>query len=146
VGQQTDQFQIRFADWNKDQPTVRSIREQVFIKEQNVPRDLEWDGLDSQCLHIIAVTHHGSSVGTARLSSDGHIGRMAVLKPWREKGIGRLMLDVLLDAAAKRGIKKVKLNSQLHAISFYEKAGFKVHGRAFLDAGIMHKEMWRSLI
>jgi predicted GNAT family N-acyltransferase len=137
----SDVYRVREADWQRDQEALRAIRESVFVREQGVPLELEWDGLDSDCLHLLAETGDGAAVGTGRLLPDGHIGRMAVLPEWRRRGIGRSLLRGLIDAARQRGVARVILNAQTYAIAFYEKAGFEAVGAEFLDAGILHRRM-----
>ena len=137
-------FTVRIAEWSRDCDALRQIRKQVFILEQRVPEDLEWDGLDDRCTHVLAETADAQPVGTARMQSDGHIGRMAVLRPWRHCGIGRAMLEVLLKQAQQRELESVYLHAQTTAIAFYEKAGFIIYGDEFLDAGIPHRRMRRQ--
>jgi len=132
---------VRIADWGQDQAILRSIREQVFVVEQRVPVALEWDGLDPVCTHVIACAKDGSAVGTARLLKDGHIGRMAVLRPWRKRGVGSCMLVALIGIARQRGKLRCALNAQTHAIAFYERHGFVAEGEEFDDAGIAHRHM-----
>jgi predicted GNAT family N-acyltransferase len=137
----SDVYRVREAHWERDQEALRAIRESVFVREQGVPLELEWDGLDSDCLHLLAETGDGAAVGTGRLLPHGHIGRMAVLPEWRRRGIGRSLLQGLIDAAHQRGVARVILNAQTYAIAFYEKAGFEAVGAEFLDAGIPHRRM-----
>lgn len=132
---------VETADWIRDQGILRSIRETVFVKEQNVPVDLEWDGLDPICTHVIAYVNGRTPVATGRLLPDGHIGRLAVLKPWRRRGIGSNILQSLIAIAKSRGIATCALNAQTHAIAFYECHGFVVEGEEFDDAGIPHRHM-----
>lgn len=132
---------MRRADWNADNAVLSAVRYEVFVVEQRVPAELEWDGLDAQCLHVVAETAGGDAVGTGRLLPDGHIGRMAVLKRWRQRGVGSLLLAELLDAARSRGHAAVELSAQTHAIGFYERFGFKVISGEYPDAGIPHRTM-----
>jgi len=132
---------VEIADWERDQATLRSIREAVFVMEQNVPPDLEWDGLDAECTHVIAYASDRTAVATGRLLQDGHIGRIAVLKPWRRQGIGSRVLGALIDCAHARGVTSCGLNAQTHALPFYERHGFVVEGDEFDDAGIAHRHM-----
>jgi predicted GNAT family N-acyltransferase len=134
-------FTVEIADWERDQATLRSIREAVFVVEQNVPADLEWDGVDQDCLHVIAYTNDRSAVGTGRLLGDGHIGRLAVLAPWRGRGAGSALLLKLIGIANMRGIDSIALNAQTHALAFYERFGFIAEGDDFDDAGIPHRHM-----
>ena len=138
-------FEIRLARWPRDREALRLIREQVFVEEQGVPLELEWDGLDPRCLHLLAEDAGGNPIGTGRLLPDGHIGRMAVLAPWRGRGVGTALLRRLMEEGRKLGYPELVLNAQVSAISFYERAGFEVEGPVFDDAGIPHRRMvWRD--
>lgn len=132
---------LSLVSWEESESIVRVIRETVFMREQGVPEELEWDGLDPACLHVVAWNDSGTAIGTARLERDGKIGRMAVLKEWRGRGVGRAMLRILLQAAIDRGLTMVELAAQTQAISFYERAGFRAIGEVFMDAGIPHRKM-----
>ncbi len=132
---------IRAADWDRDQQLLRSIREAVFVREQKVPVELEWDGSDARCAHVIAYVEDGQAVATGRLLPDGHIGRIAVLKAWRRHGIGSRVLQTLIDTAKANGIATCALNAQTHALSFYERHGFVAQGEEFDEAGIPHRHM-----
>ncbi len=137
--------QVELVEWIKGEQPIRTIRETVFIHEQAVPEDLEWDGLDPHCAHVLAWNDLGEAIGTGRMQANGTIGRMAVLKAWRRRGVGRVMLNRLLDLAAKRGLARVTLSAQIHALGFYERAGFHVIGEPFIDAGIPHRKMVKDL-
>lgn len=134
-------FTVRKAAWSHDQETIRSIRERVFVNEQKVPPELEWDGRDHKAVHVLAFNALGDPIGTARMLTDGHIGRMAVLSANRRCGVGSAMLRLLLELAAQREFHTLFLNAQTHALEFYRKHGFVEQGQAFLDAGIPHKRM-----
>jgi len=137
-------FHVRLARWPEEQEALRQVREAVFVKEQQVPLELEWDGLDAESLHLLAEDDRGNPIGTARLLPDGHIGRMAVLKSWRGLGVGTALLHALMEEGQKRGFGKLALNAQVSAIPFYERAGFRAKGEVFDDAGIPHRRMvWR---
>ncbi len=134
-------FTVEIADWDRDQATVRSIREAVFVVEQNVPVELEWDGVDQHCVHVIAYANERKAVGTGRLRRDGHIGRLAVLASWRGRGAGSSLLLKLVAIATARGTSPIALNAQTHAQAFYERFGFVAEGDEFNDAGIPHRHM-----
>lgn len=136
---------IRQVRFEEAQPKIEQIRRTVFIEEQQVPEKLEWDGLDRDAIQLLAFQHNGEPVATARMLSDGHIGRLAVLPAWRHRGIGRAMLATLLDIAQHQALPKVYLNAQLNAIGFYTRAGFQLDGSIFMDAGIPHKRMLLEL-
>jgi predicted GNAT family N-acyltransferase len=122
-----------------------AVREAVFMREQGVPAELEWDGRDSVALHALAEDASGCSIGTARLLEDGHIGRMAVISHWRGRGAGSAMLSRLVESARDRGLGAVFLHAQTRAVAFYLRHGFVAEGAEFLDAGIPHVSMRRHL-
>lgn len=129
---------LRIARWTKYMNPIREVRTAVFIDEQHVPPDEEWDGLDDEAVHALAFTADEEPIATGRLLSDGRIGRMAVVKAWRGKGVGAAVLQLLMDEARSRGHRAVKLAAQVHAIPFYEKFGFVAYGDEFMDAAIPH--------
>lgn len=121
------------------------IREQVFVMEQGVPPDLEYDGIDPHCTHALAVDAKGQAIGTGRLLPDGHIGRMAVLPPWRDQGVGGALLETLMHEARVRHMDRVMLNAQQAAVGFYQRFGFTEVGETFMEAGIPHQAMVRPI-
>ena len=138
-------FRIRLCSWDEARPEARRIREQVFVREQSVPLALEMDDQDAHCDHALAYCAEGSAVGTGRLLPDGHIGRMAVLKEWRGKGVGALLLQALVEKARQRRHVSVRLNAQSYAAGFYRRYGFEAAGPEFIEAGIPHVAMQRDL-
>jgi predicted GNAT family N-acyltransferase len=132
---------IRKAEWPQQQTEIASIRRQVFVEEQSVPEALEWDGLDATASHWLAWSDQGQTVATMRLLSDGHIGRMAVLKNYRGQGIGQALLKSAIEEVKGRGLSQAFLHAQTHAISFYQQVGFSVEGELFMDANIPHRTM-----
>jgi len=137
-------IKIKDAKFSSE-PGIKFVRETVFIKEQHVPVDLEWDTEDQTAQHVIAKTENGDVIATARLLNNGHIGRMAVLEPFRYQGVGTKMLSRLIDKAKQNGLKNVFLNAQSSAVNFYIKAGFCIVGNEFMDAGIPHYKMIKNL-
>jgi len=134
------------VEWSTHKEKLRAIRERVFIEEQRVPRDIEWDGLDEDASHFIALNEMGLALGTARLlTNTGQIGRMAVLKEQRGRDIGRQLLKAAIDHAIAVGLPRVFLHAQMHAEGFYRKSGFLPVGDEFLEAGIPHVEMELAL-
>jgi len=131
---------IKQVDFNNDFSEIEKIRSTVFINEQNVPVELEWDEFDNESTHILAY-YDNKAVATARLLPDGHIGRMAILKDYRNKQIGKKMLKYLIELAFEKSIKKIELSAQEHAVEFYKKQGFSVCSEMYLDAGIPHYNM-----
>jgi len=140
------QVTVRRVSWSDAGAALREIRLAVFVREQHVPEDLEWDGMDEKCLHVLAETSAGEAVGTARLLPDAHIGRMAVLPAWRQRGVGGMLLIELMTAARERGQYAIELSAQTHAIGFYRRFGFEVFGGEYMDAGIPHRIMRCSAV
>jgi len=138
---QTNEFTVTPVNWAEAGEILRRIREEVFMQEQGVPAELEWDGLDVEASHILARDAAGEPIGTARLLPDGSIGRMAVVRRWRCRGVGHAMLTALLEAAVELDMAQVRLNAQIHALAFYQNHGFVAEGEEFLDAGILHRRM-----
>ncbi len=132
---------LRIVNWEDEASALRGVRTEVFIHEQQVPAHLEWDEFDAISMHVLALNSDEQPIGTVRLLPDGHIGRMAVLKKWRGKGIGSAMMSKVLEEISNRGIQEAILNAQTTAIRFYEKFGFQVCGEEFMDAGILHIKM-----
>lgn len=136
---------IETADWQTDQQALIGIRTRVFVEEQQIPAELEIDSLDAECLHVKAVNACGDIVGTARLLPSHYIGRMCVLKEYRDQGIGGSMLAYLLDYASCNGFQSVKLHAQISALPFYQRYGFIPDSEIFMEAGIKHQHMTLSL-
>ena len=132
---------IHEVSWENHQSELRAVRNAVFIEEQNVPRELEWDGMDETSIHFMAETTDGDVIGAARLMPSGQIGRMAVLIPQRGQGVGRKLLDLAISSARQRGMEEVFLHAQSYALEFYQKAGFIADGDEFEEAGIPHRSM-----
>jgi predicted GNAT family N-acyltransferase len=137
-------LRIELMPWDKAQAHAAPIRFTVFVEEQGVPREIELDDQDIAGIHAVAFDG-AQAVGTARLLPGGHIGRMAVLKGWRGRGIGALMLKSLMRAAKGRGDLEVALSAQVHAVPFYRGHGFVEEGSEYLEAGIRHRAMRRIL-
>ena len=131
---------IRAADWARDEAALACVRRRVFIEEQAVPEDLEWDGEDAGAQHWLALIDD-APVGTARMRAGGHIGRLAVLQAQRHWGIGSLLLAAAITAARVQRLDEVHLHAQVQALDFYARHGFVAEGEEFMDAGIPHLEM-----
>ena len=119
---------------------IREVRNMVFIKEQHIDPEIEFDGLDDVAVHAL-VLFDGKAVGTGRILDDGHIGRIAIIKEFRAKGLGSKIVLSLIDEATNKGYPRVYLGSQKHAIDFYTKLGFEPFGDEFMEAGIPHLSM-----
>ena len=131
---------IQIVDWHDRQDALKAIRKSVFIDEQHVPKELEWDGIDTECTQFLA-TIDSTPVATARLTAEGQIGRMAVLEDFRGKGIGSRLLAAVIEQAKHAGHKQVFLHAQVSVIQFYQHHGFTACGDVFIDAGIEHRSM-----
>lgn len=138
-------LRVELLDWEGARAAARPIRYEVFVVEQGVPVALEWDELDAVSRHAIARDDAGKAIGTGRLLPDGHVGRMAVLASARGQGVGAALLGALLGEARRRGVARVVLNAQTRAAGFYARFGFVAEGGEYLEAGIPHITMARSL-
>lgn len=134
-------FKIRPATWPDDAPAIRAVRRRVFIEEQKVSEAEEWDGLDADCRHVLAEDAGSRAIGTGRLKPDGKIGRVAVLRHWRGRGVGVALVRELISMARHADLPECYLHAQTYALGFYEKLGFVAEGEEFLDANIPHKAM-----
>lgn len=138
-------FRIEPADYRADFDALRAIRETVFVAEQQVPIEEEWDELDPVCRHVLARDLSGHPIGTGRMSHDGKIGRIAVMPEWRDRGVGAALLRTLLEQAREQGLAEVRLSAQVSALDFYLKHGFAEVGGRFMEAGIEHQTMRRAI-
>lgn len=138
-------YTVREVAWSTHQAVLLNVRVAVFVDEQGVPIELEHDAADAGATHLLAVDDAGSAIGTARMLDNGHIGRMAVLREHRGRGVGTALLERLLRLAAARHLCSVFLYAQCNAIPFYERLGFVAEGDVFSDAGIDHRTMRRTL-
>jgi len=136
--------EIITTDWQHDKSALSAIRRKVFIDEQHVPEQLEWDEDDHSAIHFLARIGN-RNVGCARLTADGKIGRMAVLEQYRNQGIGRQLLQQVIAHARDKAYPALYMHSQASATGFYDKAGFSATGEPFMEAGIPHQEMFMQL-
>ena len=135
---------IELMSWEQAKALASPIRFEVFVREQRVPAEIELDEMDPVCVH--AVAFEGTrAIGTGRLLPDGHIGRMAIVRDWRRRGVGAAILTALMEAARRRGDREIALSAQVHAVEFYRAHGFKPVGDEYEEAGIRHQTMVRSL-
>lgn len=131
--------------WEQAQPHAAPIRFAIFVGEQKVPAGIELDDMDEKCVHAVAYDADGKPIGTGRLLPEGKIGRMAVVKEWRRRGVGADLLEALVAEARKRGFGEVKISAQLQAAEFYRTHGFVAEGKVYEEAGILHQAMRRTL-
>jgi len=140
---------VRTGRWSELGEPARALREQVFVVEQKIPAALEWDAADADAIHAVAFNRFGLPLATGRLvlqqDAPARIGRMATSRLVRSSGVGRQVLDALIEAARSRGVRVLMLHAQTSAQNFYLRAGFAPHGAVFEEAGIAHIEMRRAL-
>jgi predicted GNAT family N-acyltransferase len=134
-------FTVSLIGWHDGEPLLRSIREAVFIREQGVPETLEWDGLDENCRHALALSLQGDAIGCGRMLPDGHIGHIAVLPQWRKQKVGTAIAEALLDYARAHDYPQVSVDVPPRYAPFYLGIGFVGRGEAFMDAGLPHIKM-----
>ena len=141
--------EVRIGGWDALGAQAHALRKTVFVDEQKIPAELEWDSADGQALHALALNRFGQPLATGRLldlgAGVGKIGRMAVVRDVRGGGVGRAVLDALVGAARARGMAQALLHAQMSAAGFYLRAGFQARGPVFEEAGIPHQEMVLAL-
>ena len=140
----SNEITISVVDYATYQFVIHSVRRDVFVSEQSIPSDQEIDQYDPVSQHVLA-WHEGYAVGTGRLTPDGRIGRVAITRPLRRQGIGRCVMEKLLEVARNQSHQEVVLAAQHHAIRFYEKLGFQQEGNVFETLGINHVMMRKKL-
>lgn len=138
-------FSIKKTTWNTDETALKKVRDAVFVKEQRVPAELEWDEHDQDSVHFLALDESGEAMGCIRLMPNGQISRLSVLEQHRNAGIGKALLVAASEEAKTLEMKEIFLHAQTHATSFYEAAGFTVTGGIFLEADIPHRQMFKQL-
>jgi len=135
---------IELLTWEQAEAAAAPIRFAIFMHEKHV-EGIELDALDKDCLHAVAYDDSGSAIGTARLMPDGQIGRMAVVKDWRRRGVGGELLDALIAEARKRGLSEVRLSAPLQALEFYRSQGFIPEGKILEVDGVLQQAMRKPL-
>lgn len=135
---------FQLGNWEELGAEAYCIRHAVFVLEQGVPVELEHDEHDGASLHLL-LRQDGVAIATGRLLDDGHIGRIAVLAPYRRQGHGRRVMLALIDEASRRGHSVLHLHAQTDAQAFYAALGFVAMGAIFMEAGIPHVQMSKQL-
>ncbi|MEU0106153.1 GNAT family N-acetyltransferase [Streptomyces sp. NPDC006251] len=154
----TPGYVVRLAEGPADREACFAVRKEVFVGEQGVPEDLEYDAHDAGAVHVLAVREDGVPLGTGRLLSGeaavaqtgadpsvGCLGRLAVTSGARGLGVGAALVRAIEDAARARGLTAVDLHAQTHALGFYARLGYEPYGPEYLEAGIPHRGMRRAL-
>jgi len=134
-------FFVEPANYQTDLEDLQHVRNWVFVVEQQIPPEVEFDELDPQCHHFLARDAQRQPIATGRLTADGRIGRMAVIREWRGQGVGQAVLRTLIEKARSLGLSRVNAHSQVGALGFYEKFGFSREGEVFSEAGIPHQRV-----
>ncbi len=139
-------FSVSLVCWHDGEPLLKAVREAVFIREQGIPPESEWDGLDEDCRHALVLSSQGEAIGCGRMLSDGHIGRIAVLPKWRGQKVGTAIMEALLDYARAHDYSQVDVDAQTYAVPFYRRFEFIEEGEVFTDAGLPHIKMRLKLL
>ncbi len=140
-------LKIEIVKWIDGLSQLKNIREKVFIQEQKVTPQLEWDGMDEKAIHFL-VFNDKAAIGCARaivIKDHMQLGRMAVLKEYRGQGIGSALLEKAMTIAKLNQLSAIYISAQCHAIDFYKKFGFEVKSDIYLDAEIPHRDMTLKL-
>ncbi|MFD5861614.1 GNAT family N-acetyltransferase [Streptomyces chartreusis] len=151
-------YAVRVADDPADREACFAVRKEVFVVEQGVPQEIEYDAHDADAVHVLAIREDGLPLGTGRLLygeaaaartdgdlTVGSLGRLAVTQEARGLGVGAALVRAIEDAARARGLAAVDLHAQTHALGFYERLGYVAYGPEFPDAGMPHRAMRRAL-
>lgn len=143
-------YSIKTAQWQTDCASLAYIREQVFMREQHVSAEDEWDGKDEGAIHFLVCDPLGNALGCARILTElhhtkpcFHIGRVAILKEYRAQGLGQQLMQTMIAWCQQhQPAAAIFLHAQTERIAFYRHLGFAPKGEVFMDAGIPHIEMW----
>ena len=151
-------YDVRVAEDPADREACFAVRKQVFVVEQGVPEEIEYDAYDAGAVHVLAARADGVPLGTGRLlygepaaaktggdAAVGSLGRLAVAEEARGLGVGAALVRAIEEAARARGLTAVDLHAQTHALGFYERLGYEAYGPEYLEAGIPHQAMRRAL-
>ena len=141
----TQPFTVSLVSWHDGEPLLKAIRTAVFIREQGVPEEMEWDEHDATCRHALALSLNGDAIACGRMFSNGHIGRIAVLSDWRGKMVGTAIMEAFLNYADAHDYPQVDVDAQVQAKPFYQRFDFTERGEVFMDAGIPHIKMLLKL-
>ena len=133
-------YQIVDGTWDQLQHDAMRVREQVFIQEQHITAEDEWDAQDQVSLHVV-IYQAGQAIATARLLQDHSVGRVAVLKAYRGQGIGQLIMKHIIALAQQQQRPALHLSAQTHALDFYQQLGFQQQGEVYMECGIAHVHM-----
>ena len=136
-------LKVEIVKWIDEHESLKMIRQKVFIEEQNVMSQLEWDGMDEEAIHFLAFKNE-KAIGCARafvIENYMQLGRMAVLKAYRGEGVGTALIEKAITTAKLNQLSAIYISAQCHAIDFYKKFGFEITSDIYLDAEIQHRDM-----
>jgi predicted GNAT family N-acyltransferase len=136
-------LKVEIVKWIDSHASLSMIREKVFIEEQKVTPQLEWDGRDEEAIHFLGFKDE-KAIGCARafvIENHMELGRMAVLKEYRDEGIGSALIEKAITTAKLNQLSAIHISAQCHAIDFYKRFGFEVTSEIYLDAEILHRDM-----
>lgn len=137
-------YEVIAGGWEQLEKDAKYIREQVFIQEQGIASEDEWDDFDATAVHFM-VYDKEQPIATARLLPQHSVGRVAVLMPYRKQGIGKILMQHIIDYARNQKLPYLKLSAQTYVTAFYEALGFNVQGEVYQDCGIPHINMILAL-
>ena len=137
-------MRIELLTWGDAEPVAAPIRFAIFVEEQQAD-GIELDDLDKECVHAVAYDDAAKAIATARLLPNGQVGRMAVVKEWRRRGIGAALLEALIQEARKRGLSEVRLSAPVQALEFYRSQGFVADGKIQQVEGALRQAMRKPL-
>jgi len=137
-------MRVELLSWEKAEPLAAPIRFAIFVEDQQAA-GFELDDLDKDCVHAVAYDDGGKAIATARLLPDGQVGRMAVVKEWRRRGVGAALLEALINEARKRGLSEVRLSAPVQALEFYRSQGFVADGKIQQVQGALRQAMRKPL-
>lgn len=138
-------FTVSLVSWHDGEPLLKAIRQAVFIDEQGVPADMEFDEHDATSRHALALSLQGNGIASGRMFANGHIGRIAVMPEWRGQYVGTAVMEAFLHYAQAHDYAQVDVDAQVQAVPFYEHFGFVTQGEQFMDVGIAHIKMLKKL-
>jgi predicted GNAT family N-acyltransferase len=137
-------MRIELLDWERAEPVAAPIRFAIFMEDQQAA-GFELDELDKDCVHAVVYDEAGKAIATARLMPDGQIGRMAVVKEWRRRGVGAALLEALVGEARQRGLEQVRVTAPVQALEFYRSQGFVADGKIQPVGGALQQPMKKPL-
>ncbi len=138
-------LRVQLGDWAELGETAGSLRTAVFVHEQGIPAEMEWDEHDATCRHAVVFNRLDMPVACGRLLPDGHIGRVAVVQSIRGGQAGKLVMRALMQAAHAAGHSHADISAQQAVTGFYRRLGFSSLGEPYAEAGITHIRMRAAL-